>query len=107
MDKELENIMQLQRYMSTNPTLEHRSGAVDCFCANVEYQDCTLGNLFLQNTEIVFEHGYNNTLKINELRPPYYGDFWLTKQDFIFKNGKLHVSGVRRDNGTKYLITIG
>ena len=69
MDKELENIMQLQRYMSTNPTLEHRSGAVDYFWADVEYKDSSLGDLFLQNTAIIFEHGYNNTLKINALRP--------------------------------------
>ena len=107
MDKELENIMQLQSYMDTNPTLEHRSGAVDIFWADVEYMDSTLGDLFLQNTEIHFEHGYHNTLKINALRPPYYGEFWLSKQDFNYKDGKLYISGVRHDSGNEYLIVIG
>lgn len=31
MDKETNNILELKAYMETNPTLEHRSGAVDFF----------------------------------------------------------------------------
>lgn len=107
MDKETNNILELKAYMETNPTLEHRSGAVDFFYADVEYKDSTLGDYTLQNVEIRFEHGYNNTLKIDSFRPPYYGDFWLTKQDFLFKDGKLFISGCRHDTGQKYCVIIG
>ena len=54
MDKETNNILELKAYMETNPTLEHRSGAVDFFCADVEYKDSTLGDYTLQNVEIRF-----------------------------------------------------
>ena len=107
MDKETNNILELKAYMETNSTLEHRSGAVDLFYADVEYKDSTLGDYTLQNVEIRFEHGYNNTLKIDSFRPPYYGDFWLTKQDFLFKDGKLFISGCRHDTGQKYCVIIG
>lgn len=107
MDKEIKNIMELKTYMETNDTLDHLSGSVDSFYADVEYQDSTLGNLTLRNVEIRFEHGYNNTLKIDSLRPPYYGDFWLTKQDCLFKDGKLYISGLRHNNGQKYCVIIG
>lgn len=103
----MQNIIELKSYMETNDTLNYLSGSLDSFFADVDYQDSTLGNLILQNVEIRFEHGYNNTLKIDSLRPPYYGDFWLTKQDFLFKEGKLFISGFRRDNGRKYCVIIG
>lgn len=106
MDKETNNIMELKAYMENNPTLEHRSGAVDCFSADVEYQDSTLGNKIIQNTEVRFEHGYNNTLKIDALRPPYYGEFWLTKQEFKYKNGVLYISGYRHNDGKKYCVIV-
>ena len=106
MDKETNNILELKAYMATNPTLNHISGAVDLFYADVEYKDSTLGEYTLQNVEIRFEHGYNNTLKIDALRPPYYGEFWLTKQDFRFMKGNLNISGLRHDNGKKYCVVI-
>ena len=107
MDKEMRNIMELQSYMETNSTLEHRSGVVDVFKADVDYQDSSLGNMHLQNAEIRFEHSYNNELKIDALTPPYYGSFWLTRQDFEFKDGKLYISGIRSDSGKKYQVIIG
>ena len=48
--------MELKAYMDTNPTLDHISGAVDCFCADVEYKDSSLGDFLIQNVEIRFEH---------------------------------------------------
>lgn len=103
----MQNITELKKYMGTNATLNHISGAVDSFYADVLYQDCFLGDLKLQNVEIRFEHSYYNTLKINSLRPPYYGDFWLNKQDFLFKNGRLLITGTRYDNGHNYCVVIG
>ena len=106
MDKETNNIMELKSYMETNQTLEYRSGAADYFYADVEYKDSTLGDLSIQNVEIRYDHGYNNTLKIDALRPPYYGEFWLTKQDFQYKDGMLYILGFRHDNGKKYCVIV-
>lgn len=107
MDKEMQNIMELQGYMETNSTLKHRSGVVDVFKADVDYQDSSIGNMHLQGAEIRYEHSYNNELKVDALMPPYYGSFWLTKQNFEFKAGKLYISGIRSDTGKKYQVIIG
>ena len=103
----MQNIMELQGYMETNSTLKHRSGVVDVFKADVDYQDSSIGNMHLQGAEIRYEHSYNKELKVDALMPPYYGSFWLTKQNFEFKAGKLYISGIRSDTGKKYQVIIG
>lgn len=98
MDKETQNIMELQRYLDGDPTVQHLSRALTIFRAEVLYEDGQLDTIYLPDTEIRFQHSYNNDLTIPDFRPPYYNSFWFTKQEFKYGNGCLYVSGVRHDN---------
>ena len=99
--------MVLQKYLVTNPTVQHLSRALTVFHADVLYEDDRMEPVHIPDAEVRFQHSYNNDLSIPAIRPPYYNSFWFSHQDFKLENGCLYVSGVRHDNpGCKYRVTI-
>ena len=108
MEDEMKNIMALQAYIDTVPSVNHLSRVLSVFNADVLYQDDLYEEVFLKNTEVRFQHGYNNEVSIIALRPPYYDNFWFTHQHFEFKDGKLFISGAHHDDPSKkYVVRIG
>lgn len=104
----MKNIMALREYMESNPTLNHLSRALSVFYADIHYQDDDYEDIILNKTEIRFQHSYNNEVTIPAIRPPYYDNFWFTRQHFEYENGKLYITGVHHDNPSKkYKVTIG
>lgn len=108
MEDEMKNMMALRDYMESNPTVNPLSRAITVFYADVFYHDEVFEDITLNNTEIRYQHSYNNEVTILALRPPYYCSFWFTHQRFEFKDGKLLISGVHHnDPSKKYVIRIG
>ena len=75
MDDEMKNIMTFQIFMDTIPSVNHVSKVLSLFYADVLYQDDLYEDVSLKNTEVRFQHGYNNEVSILALRPPYYDNF--------------------------------
>ena len=108
MEDEMKNMMALREYMESNPTLNHLSRAITVFNADVFYHDEIFEDITLNNTEIRYQHSYNNEVIIPALRLPYYSSFWFTHQHFELKDGKLVTTGVHHnDPSKKYLVRIG
>lgn len=107
MEDEIKNMSALKEFMESNPTVNHLSRALSVFYADVHYQDDVYEEIILRNTEIRFQHSYNNEVTITALRPPYYSSFWFTHQHFELKDGILYISGCHHDDHSKrYVVQI-
>ena len=60
-DKETENIMVLQKYLVTNPTVQHLSRALTVFHADVLYEDDQMEPVHIPDAEVRFQHSYNRS----------------------------------------------
>lgn len=107
MDEEMKNMSALKEFMESNPTVNHLSKALSVFYADVFYHDDVYEDIILKQTEIRFQHSYNNEVTITALRPPYYCSFWFTHQHFELKDGMLFISGNHHDDPSKrYIVQI-
>lgn len=94
MDKEIDNINVIIEFMSRKSNTIHLSKALSKCVANIEFEGLNLEKLQLCDTDVLFEHSYNNTLKIPALQPPYYSEFWTTKQHFHMVGNAMVIEGV-------------
>lgn len=87
--------------------MKHLSRARSDFYADVIYEDDVFASTTIYNTPVIWQHSYNNSLTIEDLQPPYYGDFNFRFQDFKFENGSLVITGVHHDDASKkYKVTL-
>ena len=107
MSKEIDNIQEIQSYIETKANVDHRSKPYSVFYADVIYEDPIYGNLFLENVQVRWQHGFINDISITELLPPYYGDFNCRFQDFKHVNGVLVITGAHNDDPrVRYRVTL-
>lgn len=87
--------------------MQHLSRARSDFYADVIYEDDVLDTITLNNTPVIWQHSYNNGLTIENLQPPYYGDFNFRFQNFQFVKCCLVITGVHHDDpNKKYKVTL-
>lgn len=107
MDKETANIQEIQSYVGTKSSVKHLSKPYSVFNADVIYEDPKYGDIFLENVQVMWQHGFTNDISIAELRPPYYGDFNCRFQDFKCINGRLVITGSHHDDpNIRYRLTL-
>ena len=108
MEDEMMNMVALKAFMENLPSVNHVSKVLSVFYADVLYQDDAYEEVFLKETEVRFLHGYNNEVTISGLQPPYYDNFWFSRQHFEYKGGKLYISGCHHNEPSKkYVVRIG
>lgn len=105
MDKEMNNVMAIQDFFSIKATTKYLSNAISTCNAVMEFNGLGLPAVYKNSTDIIFEHGYNNILKIPCLKQPYYSDFWTTRQSFEFNNNTLTIKGNSPD-GKSYTVVL-
>lgn len=106
MDKETNNLMAFASFKDLKE-MTHLSRARSDFYADVIYEDDELESIILKNTQVIWQHSYNNDLTIPALQPPYYSDFNFRFQNFKYEDGCLVITGAHQDDlSKKYKVTL-